>query len=253
MNQKSITQITNEIELMIEKVLAVKNYNNNPIFNSKLTNLIIELILKTILLKKNRANFESKGLQFNLNQLLENVSKTICYSGEQSKALIETVIKLNKISNDTCTKNIDDVEFVTILRDCFVLITVLSFSNSLINNYDCYIKLIKKIKSFETVTKLADLFEDEWKIIINNDLINKKLSINYPLNIYLDQKDWIMLARVWKDKEQNTKIKKLLHKLILLAYNNKITKIRRKTAIPRPKGRGITHVLPIRRIFELVS
>ena len=53
MSQKSISQIINELELMIEKALAIKNYNNNQTFSSKLTSIIIDSILRTILLKIN--------------------------------------------------------------------------------------------------------------------------------------------------------------------------------------------------------
>jgi len=216
MSQKTISQLINELELMIKKALTIKIDLKNQIFYSKLSNLILNSILKIILLKKNWKNYESKIQQYELEQIVLETSKVMNYSEDKSKALLETIIKLNKLSEESYIKNIKSEEFIIIIKNAFLLITILTFHNSLNNNYDLYIKLIKKIESFETSTKLDELFQNEWNEFIRNGKIVKKLSIHYPLDIYLDQKDWILLARVWKNKENDPKIKILLQKLFLL-------------------------------------
>lgn len=211
-----------ELELMIEKLLAIQSYNNFQIYSSKLIHLSLDILLKSILLKRSLSEYESKIKRYNVEDLASEVSRILSYSGEKGKVFRKSITKLNDVAEESLTKIPNEADFNSLIRDNLFLIAILGFQESLISNYDCFVRLIKKIESLSNPTTLDDLFSAEWNTFIKSDAISKKLSINYPLDIYLDQKDWILLARIWKNKEYNSKIKKLLHKLILLAYNDKI-------------------------------
>ena len=222
MRQKHISQITNEFEVMIEEALSIKQFNKLQIVSSKLIDLISNTLLKTILLKRNWEKYEPKILQYNLDELISEVSKELVFSEDQAKIFNETIIKLNKIASESYTRKVPESDYIVLLRSNFFLITVLSFQESLIENYDCFVRLIKKINSLGKTTQIDALFDEEWSVFIHSNQVSKKLSIKYPVDIYLDQKDWILLAKVWKNKENNPKIKKLLHKLHLLSYMGQI-------------------------------
>lgn len=207
---------------MVSVTFPLKHITRYPIQISNQVCLIGRTLVKTILLKADSKKYKTYILKSSLKELLSELSLLCGFDKKKSDLLIDTFLGLHNFVLDSYINEPDVKEFKQLMRDSITLINILAFKYNIFKDFDNHMAMMRDIENLCKTSPVKDIFSSEYKKFIESELMKKKMSIKYPLKIYLDQKDWILLAKAWKEKDGNPILKRLLQKLIIHAYNDKI-------------------------------
>jgi len=208
-------ELKSTYEKTIRLILFRKNSLNNRIIYS-LMKLNLECLFKYVSLKKDK--------KMSLNDL-ENttfrsfVLKLMNLDGYQEKYFMEFLNEFVGYNSELYSQTFENEKIECYFLNFILINSIYSFNNQLLTP-DVLYKLIEKLNQYD-----KNIPKEFTKIIFDindSELIKKKNSIKYPITIYLDQKDWIKLARVWKNKEEDSTISSLILKLSSLVSSKDV-------------------------------